>query len=170
MLAVAKQRFRRLDNVGWVEGNAQELPFTGESFDAISVAYGVRNLPIPLQGLREMWRVARPGATLVVLEFGQPANRLWRAVFDVYSRFVIPWIGGIVSGNRAAYTYLPETSAAFPCGRAFEELLEQAGWQPELTSPLMGGIAYSYRARKSPNRIERTEDLKESGHAGLPGE
>jgi demethylmenaquinone methyltransferase/2-methoxy-6-polyprenyl-1,4-benzoquinol methylase len=148
MLAQAKRRFAHLKGVEWIEADAQQLPFSAESFTAISVAYGVRNLPSPLTGLREMYRVARPGAHLAVLEFGQPSNLLWRRIFEVYSRVVIPAIGGALSGNRAAYTYLPETSAAFPCGPEFEAILREAGWEPLKTTALMGGVAFSYLAKK----------------------
>jgi demethylmenaquinone methyltransferase/2-methoxy-6-polyprenyl-1,4-benzoquinol methylase len=148
MLEVGRKRWQRYTSCEWVEANAQSLPFGDESFDATTVAYGVRNLPQPVLGLSEMYRVTRPGGTLVVLEFGQPLNPVWRWLFGLYSRYVIPFIGGVISGERRAYEYLPSTSAHFPCGVAFEQMLAQAGWTPVTTTPLMGGVAFIYTARR----------------------
>lgn len=150
MLEVGRKRLQEITTCEWVEANAEGMPFDAESFDAITVAYGVRNLPRPVVGLAEMFRVARPGATLAVLEFGQPRNPVWRWIFGLYSRYVIPFVGGVISGDRRAYEYLPSTSAHFPCGEAFEEILAQAGWTPVTTTPLMGGIAFLYTAKKGP--------------------
>lgn len=148
MLQVARNRWRSIPNVSWMEADAQALPFSDEVFDAISVAYGVRNLPDLQLGLREMHRVLKPGGSIGILEFGQPTNRAWRAVFSLYSRYVIPLIGGLLSGKRAAYEYLPTTAAAFPCGEQFENLLRANGFHPIKTAPLMGGVAFIYYAEK----------------------
>lgn len=148
MLAVGRKRWAALTNCEWREVDAQAMPFGDDSFDAISVAYGVRNLPDPERGLREMWRVCADGGSLAVLEFGQPQNRLWRTVFSFYSNTIIPFVGGLISGQRRAYQYLPKTSAKFPCGRAFEEMMIRAGWQPERTIALCGGVAFIYLGRK----------------------
>jgi demethylmenaquinone methyltransferase/2-methoxy-6-polyprenyl-1,4-benzoquinol methylase len=149
MLGIARKRWESLKNCEWREADAQALPFSEGQFNAVSVSYGVRNLPDPALGLREMCRVTAPGGWLVVLEFGQPSNAVWRKIFSLYSRFVIPLIGRVVSGSTEAYRYLPETSAAFPCGERFEELLLSAGWKPERTLPLLGGIAFLYLAQRS---------------------
>jgi demethylmenaquinone methyltransferase/2-methoxy-6-polyprenyl-1,4-benzoquinol methylase len=148
MLAVGKKRWATLSNCEWREVDAQAMPFSDNSFDAITVAYGVRNLPDPERGLREMWRVSADGGYLAVLEFGQPRNRIWRAMFSFYSNTIIPFVGGLVSGQRRAYQYLPKTSAKFPCGRAFEEMMIRAGWKPERTISLCGGVAFIYVGRK----------------------
>lgn len=148
MLAVGKRRWSTITNCEWVEADAQALPFEADTFDAVTVAYGVRNLPDPERGLQEMWRVTREGGALAALEFGQPRNRLWRAIFSLYSSVIIPRIGGLVSGQRSAYRYLPKTSASFPCGAAFEELMRRAGWSVERTISLCGGVAFMYLGRK----------------------
>lgn len=148
MLQVARNRWRSISNVTWIEADAQALPFSDEVFDAISVAYGVRNLPKVELGLHEMRRVLKPGGAIGILEFGQPTNRVWRAMFALYSRYVIPLIGGLLSGDRAAYEYLPTTAAAFPCGEQFETLLRLNGFRPVKTVPLMGGVAFIYCAEK----------------------
>ncbi len=148
MLAVGRKRWQSVTTCEWIEADAQAMPFADASFDAITVAYGVRNLPDPSRGLREMWRVCREGGCLAVLEFGQPSNRLWRALFSFYSNTIIPFVGGLISGQRRAYQYLPTTSANFPCGRAFEDLMTGAGWEVERTISLCGGVAFIYRGRK----------------------
>lgn len=148
MLACARARHHaRYPQCEWVEADAQSLQFAPASFDLITVAYGVRNLPSPLQGLQEMLRVARPHGYLAVLEFGQPRNLLWRALFTLYSRSVIPLVGGLLSGQFRAYRYLPRTSARFPCGEDFVNLLKQSGWTPCQTHALLGGVAYIYLAQ-----------------------
>lgn len=148
MLAVGKKRWAALANCEWREVDAQAMPFSDSVFDAITVAYGVRNLPDPERGLREMLRVCADGGYLAVLEFGQPRNRIWRALFSFYSNTIIPFVGGLISGQRRAYQYLPKTSAKFPCGRAFEEMMIRVGWKPERTIALCGGVAFIYLGRK----------------------
>jgi demethylmenaquinone methyltransferase/2-methoxy-6-polyprenyl-1,4-benzoquinol methylase len=108
----------------------------------------VRNLEDLGRGLAEMHRVLKPGGRLVILEFGQPGWAPFRAVYDWYSRWVMPTLGGCLTGNRAAYSYLPETAKHFPCGGAFEARLRESGLRPLKTSPLTGGIAYMYVAER----------------------
>jgi demethylmenaquinone methyltransferase/2-methoxy-6-polyprenyl-1,4-benzoquinol methylase len=149
MLAVAHTRWKTISNAKWLEADAQHLAFEGEMFDVVTVSYGVRNLPDLSAGLAEIRRVLKVGGRVGILEFGTPRNKLWRAIFSLYSRFVIPTVGGMLSGERGAYEYLPKTAAAFPYGAAFEELLRTAGLQPITTTPLMGGVAYLYIAQRS---------------------
>jgi demethylmenaquinone methyltransferase/2-methoxy-6-polyprenyl-1,4-benzoquinol methylase len=148
MLERAKQRFPHLQNVEWQAGDAQALNLQTATFDVVTVAYGVRNWPDPERGLREITRVLRPGGQVGILEFGQPRNPVWGTAFRMYSRYVIPCIGGMVSGHRSAYQYLPKTSAAFPCGAEFVALLERAGLAVSSCTSLMGGVAYIYVAQK----------------------
>ncbi len=148
MLKRARERFAQIPNVTWVEGDAQALPCSDSSFDVVTVAYGVRNWPDREQGLQEVSRVLRTGGHVGILEFGQPRNVCWRTLFSLYSRYIIPTVGGLLSGSREAYEYLPRTSAVFPCGEAFERLLQKVGLTPLSTVPLMGGVAYVYVATK----------------------
>lgn len=148
MLELGRRKHSDIKNCQWVEANALELPFSDGEFDVTTVAYGVRNWPDPARGLAEVLRVTRAGGKIVVLEFGQPKNALWRAVFGWYSRWIIPFLGKSISGDADAYRYLPETSAAFPCREVFCSLLEKEGWKSPRFSPLMGGIAYIYTAEK----------------------
>lgn len=148
MLELGRKNHAAIPNCTWVEANALDLPFLNDEFDVATVAYGVRNWPDPSKGLSEVQRVTKPGGKIVVLEFGQPRNSVWRAIFGWYSRWVIPCLGSAISGDKDAYRYLPETSAAFPCREAFTELLSRQGWRNSRYSPLMGGIAYIYVAEK----------------------
>jgi demethylmenaquinone methyltransferase/2-methoxy-6-polyprenyl-1,4-benzoquinol methylase len=151
MLQVARSRFRALSHVEWVEADAQQLPFDDASFDCLTISYGIRNVPNLELGLSEIRRVVKPGGTIAILEFGTPRNSIWRGLFSLYSRCIIPFVGGMFSGQRGAYEYLPTTAAAFPYGDAFEGLLAKAGLTPQKTRRLMGGVAYIYVAARSGN-------------------
>lgn len=124
--------------------DAMNLPYDEDQFDVASIAFGIRNVDDPVQALREMARVVRPGGRVVVLEFGQP-DGLIGIPYRFYSRTVMPAVGGFITGNREAYTYLPETSAAFPAGDAFLALMEQGDvFETSRAVRLTGGIAYIY--------------------------
>jgi demethylmenaquinone methyltransferase/2-methoxy-6-polyprenyl-1,4-benzoquinol methylase len=148
MLAVARRRWTSISNVTWLEGDAQNLSFGDSEFDTATVAYGVRNWPDVTAGLTEVYRVLRPGGSVAILEFGQPHNKVCRWCFGMYSRWIIPTIGGLVSGSRAPYEYLPRTSAVFPCGDRFVSLLADVGFARVQQRSLMGGIAFMYVASK----------------------
>ncbi|MFY2561840.1 bifunctional demethylmenaquinone methyltransferase/2-methoxy-6-polyprenyl-1,4-benzoquinol methylase UbiE [Corallococcus terminator] len=124
--------------------DAMALPFADNSFDVASIAFGIRNVDDPVKCLSEMGRVVKPGGRVVVLEFGQP-NGVFGALFRFYSKTVMPAIGGMLTGNRAAYEYLPRTSAAFPAGDRFLSLMDQSGAYAERSAhPLMFGTANVY--------------------------
>lgn len=130
-----------------VQGDALRLPFADSSFDGMTVAFGVRNLEALGAGLQEMFRVLRPGGTLVILEFGQPPGKIFGALYRWYSRWLMPMIGGSLTGNKEAYSYLPETAAAFPSGPKFAEIMVQCGYDQPTVRALTFGIAYLYAAR-----------------------
>jgi len=124
--------------------DAMDLPFADNSFEVASIAFGIRNVDDPVKCLREMARVVRPGGRVVVLEFGQPTG-FFGALFRFYSKAIMPRIGGLLTGNRAAYEYLPRTSAAFPAGERFLALMEETGaYQTRVAHPLTFGTAYIY--------------------------
>ncbi|WP_426751974.1 bifunctional demethylmenaquinone methyltransferase/2-methoxy-6-polyprenyl-1,4-benzoquinol methylase UbiE [Myxococcus sp. Y35] len=124
--------------------DAMDLPFAANSFDVASISFGIRNVDDPVKCLKEMARVVRPGGRVVVLEFGQPTGA-FGALFRFYSKTVMPAVGGLLTGNRAAYQYLPRTSAAFPAGDRFLDLMDQAGAYAERAAhPLTFGTAYVY--------------------------
>lgn len=131
--------------VGFAVADALSLPFPSARFDVTSIAFGIRNVDDPLRCLRELARVVKPGGRVVVLEFGQPAGP-FGALFRLYSRGVMPAVGGLVTGNRAAYEYLPRTAAAFPAGARFLELMRAADCFATCEAhPLTFGTAYVYR-------------------------
>lgn len=124
--------------------DAMNLPYENNSFDICSIAFGIRNVDKPVIALQEMARVVKPKGKVVVLEFGQP-NGLLKYPYEFYSQTVMPTIGGFLSGNREAYTYLPETSANFPADEAFLDLMKQAeGFSRMKYKKCTGGIAYIY--------------------------
>jgi demethylmenaquinone methyltransferase/2-methoxy-6-polyprenyl-1,4-benzoquinol methylase len=124
--------------------DAQALPYSDDSFDVCSIAFGIRNVDDPVKCLREMARVVRQGGRVVVLEFGQPAG-FFGALFRIYSTFVLPWLGGVISGRPAAYKYLDRTASKFPSGNAFTELMQQAGVFATIQDrPLTFGTVHVY--------------------------
>lgn len=145
MLAHAPAKAERMGMaVEWEVQDAMALSYDDDSFDIASIAFGIRNVDDPVQALRSMARVVRPGGRVLVLEFGTP---LWwmRPLFRFYSAVVIPLVGGLVSGNRDAYRYLTRTSAAFPTGEDFLALMDASGgYSRRYFLPFTGGIAYLY--------------------------
>ena len=129
-------------------GDSENLPYAVNTFDAITVAFGVRNFQNLQNGLRDMKRVLKPGGQLVVLEFSTPMYFPFKQLYWFYFKAVLPTIGKLISKDPRAYTYLPESVAAFPFGVAFENELIDAGLKPVYMKPVTFGIATIYQARK----------------------
>ena len=124
------------------------LPYPDGQFDVASIAFGIRNVDDPLLCLREMARVVKTGGCVIVLEFGQPRGP-FGALFRAYSRGVMPVVGGLLTGNRAAYEYLPRTAAAFPAGEKFLDVMRESdAFSAMEAHPLTFGTAYVYRGVK----------------------
>lgn len=133
----------------FVEADAQQLPFSKDSFQIVSVAFGLRNVSDTARGLAEMARVCRPGGHVVVLEFSLPGNRLLRALYLWYFRNILPRIGQLFASNKeSAYNYLPDSVSEFPAGRQLADLMEQQGLTNAKWKPLTFGIATLYWAQK----------------------
>jgi demethylmenaquinone methyltransferase/2-methoxy-6-polyprenyl-1,4-benzoquinol methylase len=124
-----------------VESDALSLPFPDASLDLITIAFGYRNLANYRAGLAEMRRVLRPGGALAILEFTQPPNRSLAAVYNWYSRNVLPAIGGAISGAPEAYRYLPESVRKFPDAPELASMMKEAGFRPVEWEYLTFGIA-----------------------------
>jgi len=121
------------------------LPFDDDSFDIASISFGIRNVGDPAKGIAEMARVVRPGGRVLVLEFGQPSNRLASALYDSYRRHFLARLGGAVTGERGAYEYLESSAAKFPCGDEFVAMMNRAARFTSIdVKPLTFGIAYLY--------------------------
>jgi demethylmenaquinone methyltransferase/2-methoxy-6-polyprenyl-1,4-benzoquinol methylase len=129
----------------FVHGDAQALSFADGSFDAITIAFGIRNVPDVPAALREMRRTLRPGGRALILEFSTPANPVFRPLYFAYFRHVLPRIGALISGDAQAYRYLNESAEAFPSGEAFLALMRDAGFSPVSARPLTFGIATLYQ-------------------------
>lgn len=134
------------------QGDAEHLEFADGVFDAVTVAFGVRNFGSIDAGLREMLRVLRPGGVLVVLELATPSNRVFGALYNCYSHFVLPRIGGMVSSDSKAYEYLPASVDEFPVPERFKSMMNDAGFVDCRSRSQSFGIATIFTARKPVQR------------------
>ncbi len=151
MLDVGRKKIAARSQSGKMEfilGDSEALPFTENSFDAVTVGFGVRNFQNLLTGLREIHRVIRPEGKLAILEFSKPHRFPMKQLYFFYFRFIMPLLGKVISKDKSAYTYLPESVMAFPEGKDFEAILKQAGFKNVRTYPVTGGIASIYTAGK----------------------
>ena len=142
MLSVAKEKtFATNAQIPYVEADAMTLPFHDESFEAVTIAFGLRNLPNFEKGLCELNRILKPGGKLVVLECSHPPMPVFRQVYGFYFNQILPRIGGIVSGSGSAYRYLPNSVSKFPEQQALVALMEQTDFTAVKYKNLTGGIA-----------------------------
>ena len=154
MLDVAREKIRRQgldERIVLQQRDAEQLDdMAAGSLDAVTVAFGVRNFENLAAGLQQLCRTIRPRGTLVVLEFSTPRNRVVRWLYSQYSHRLLPRIGGLVSKDRKAYDYLPESVDEFPAPRDFARMLLDAGFAHVDRRSLSLGIAHIYIARKAP--------------------
>jgi demethylmenaquinone methyltransferase/2-methoxy-6-polyprenyl-1,4-benzoquinol methylase len=141
---------RKAPGMPLVEADALRLPFADSRFDAVAVAFGLRNLADPAAGLREMLRVLRPGGRLGVLEFSVPRSPSFRALYHVYLGRIVPAVGDRVSGRSGPYRYLAETVRAFPDPQSLARTIRDAGFAAPRFLPLTGGIAALHLAHRPP--------------------
>ena len=143
---VEKQKLK--EKVDFIYGNAQQMPLEDESFDAVTCSYGCRNFSNLDAGLKEMHRVLKHGGQVVILEFSYPENRFIRWAYDLYFSHILPTIGGWVSKDKKAYTYLNTSVKHFCWGEAFVQHLREAGFEQTNFTPLTFGISTIYTAIK----------------------
>ncbi len=144
-----KARARNMsERVSFEEASALSLPYADDRFDAVTCAFGVRNFSDREAGLNEMRRVLRPGGELMVLEFSRPSVPFFREIYNLYFNYVLPFVGGLVSGNREAYRYLNRSVRDFPEGDEFMGLLRKTGFVFPEQRRISFGIVTIYMATK----------------------
>ena len=151
MLAVAREKAREKgleDRLEFRYGDSENLDFEDGTFDAVTVAFGVRNFEHLERGLAEMCRVLRPGGKVVVLEFSTPERFPMKQLYRFYFKQILPRVGGLVSGDRKAYEYLPASVFAFPQGDRFLQIMRSCGYKNVAQRRLTFGIASLYTGEK----------------------
>ena len=146
MIAIARTK---APDIEFDVADVTRLPFDDGTFDVASISFGIRNVDDPRRGIAELARVVRSGGRVIVLEFGQPPNRLFRALYDFYRIRILPRLGGAVTGEQDAYRYLESSAAKFPCGDELVALMNDSASFASVEYRLLSfGIAYLYKAIK----------------------
>ncbi|MCP9198456.1 bifunctional demethylmenaquinone methyltransferase/2-methoxy-6-polyprenyl-1,4-benzoquinol methylase UbiE [Gramella sp. GC03-9] len=151
MLSVARKKIAEKDldtRIEMIQGDSENLPFEDNSFDAITVAFGVRNFENLEKGLEEIYRVLNPGGIFVVLETSVPTKFPYKQGYHLYSNYILPAIGKVFSKDKNAYSYLSKSAANFPYGIAFNNILEKIGFNNVKDLPQTFGVATIYIASK----------------------
>ena len=131
-----------------IQGDSEALPFEEDSFDAITVAFGVRNFETLENGLKEIYRVLKPGGIFVVLETSVPTKFPFKQGYNIHCKYILPTIGKIFSKDKVAYKYLSDSAAVFPYGEKFNNILKNIGFINVKDKPQTFGVATIYTASK----------------------
>lgn len=151
MLAVMREKVAKAgltEMISIEEGDGENLRFPDNTFDRVTIAFGIRNFEDRPKGLREMLRVLKPGGRLVILELSRPENKVIRWFYDLYFLHILPKVGGKVSGDKAAYAYLPASVAAFPGKKEFMATMREAGFRAVTHKAFTLGICRMYTGEK----------------------
>lgn len=151
MLEVGRKKVEEknlTEKIEMIQGDAENMPFTDNSFDCITVAFGVRNFENLDKGLAEIYRVLKPGGSFIILEFSQPEATPMKQLYGFYSKHILPKIGSTVSKDTDAYTYLPESAKVFPSGEKMKNILKEIGFVNPIAKELTFGIASIYESLK----------------------
>ncbi len=141
MLAIAKDKTEKSDEqIPYIEGDGMNLSFADKTFDAVTIAFGLRNFSNWQDGLKELHRVLKKGGRIAILEFSAPIVPGFRQIFNFYFSHVLPRIGGAVSGSRGAYEYLPDSVARFPDQKNLAKMMREIGFSDVEYKNLTGGI------------------------------
>ncbi|MCC5915911.1 MAG: bifunctional demethylmenaquinone methyltransferase/2-methoxy-6-polyprenyl-1,4-benzoquinol methylase UbiE [Cryomorphaceae bacterium] len=131
-----------------IYGDSENLPFEDNSFDLVTVAFGVRNFENLEKGMREMLRVLKPGGQILVLEFSQPETFPFAHIYKFYFKYILPGVGRLLSKDASAYTYLPASVEAFPYGKNFTDVMDKCGYKNNAIKKLTLGVASIYKGVK----------------------
>ena len=151
MLEIGRRKIQKKGlerQISLLSGDSENIPFETSSFDAVTVSFGVRNFEHLDEGLREIYRVLKPGGKLVILEFSVPRIGLFRKLYLFYFLRILPFVGRLVSKNNSAYGYLPDSVLSFPSGTEFGKILEHCGFSDVCVHSLSFGIACIYTGVK----------------------
>jgi demethylmenaquinone methyltransferase/2-methoxy-6-polyprenyl-1,4-benzoquinol methylase len=151
MLEVGRKKVNEhgLENrIEMIQGDAENMPFENDTFDCITVAFGVRNFENLKQGLDEIYRVLKPGGKFIILEFSQPESFPMKQLYAFYSKHILPLIGKKISKDQSAYTYLPESVKAFPYGEEMKNILKNSNFIKTTDKKLTFGISSIYESLK----------------------
>lgn len=151
MLSIARKKVEKnkeAQRVAFIQGDSEKMPFEDDSFDAITVAFGVRNFEILEVGLSEILRVLKPGGIFVVLETSVPTKFPFKQGYYFHTRFILPLVGKLFSKDKVAYNYLSESASVFPHGEDFNNILRKIGFKEVKNKPQTFGVASIYLASK----------------------
>ena len=138
----------------WIQADALRLPFPENSFDVVSLGYGLRNLADLPMGIREIWRVLRPGGKLLSLDFGKPECKMWRRMYFAHLRFWVPLLGRVLVGQQAAYAYILTSLENYPAQRGVQQLMEECGFEKCGFEEFCGGaMAINFGQKPLSSRI-----------------
>lgn len=151
MLALGREKIQKLglsEKILLQTADSENLPFADGSFDTVMVSFGVRNFAHLEQGLSEIYRVIQPKGKIMILEFSKPSAFPIKQLYQFYSKTFLPWLGKLISKDKAAYEYLPKSVEAFPEGKNFVQILEKIGFKNVIFKPLSFGICSVYTGEK----------------------
>jgi len=151
MLEIGRKKIERIglqDKIELIAGDSETITFAENSFDAISVAFGVRNFEHLAKGLSEMYRVLKPNGKIVILEFSKPRQRWFKRIYNTYMNVITPSIGKLFSNNKNAYQYLNDSVQAFPEGQTFLNIMHEVGFTQTYLQTLSLGICTIYCGSK----------------------
>ncbi len=151
MLEVGKQKINKANlskKIEMIVGDSEEMPFENDTFDAITVSFGVRNFANLDKGIKEIARVLKPTGVLVILETSNPTKFPFKQGYKFYTNFILPLVGKLFSKDKVAYAYLSESANSFPFGEAFNNILQKNGFSEVTHNPVTFGVATIYTAKK----------------------
>lgn len=149
MLKAGKQKIAKArKSVHPIQGDGRNLPFKDDFFDAVSIAFGIRNITPRKLAYAEIWRVLKPGGKFFILEFGSAKQKIWKGLYNFYLARILPFLGGMFSKDIEAYKYLAKTVQEFPLPKELAEELEEAGFKEVDYLPLTSGIVYIHWGKK----------------------